>query len=90
MKQFTSKMGLNHTFPTIFRTFLDEQFMQDRSEEDHRSSQGLPDYQTEHHLIFFLCGLLRTRSTEHQYLIWKTYKKQFYAAVNDVIPLIKS
>ena len=31
-----------------------------------------------HHTWFFFCGgLLRTRSTGHQYVIWQTYKKQF-------------
>ena len=36
-------------------------------------------------LIFSCGGVLRTRSTEHQYMIWQTYKKRIYAAGNNVI-----
>ena len=37
--------GTTPHFANIVRTFLDEQFPERRTEEDHRTSHGLPDHQ---------------------------------------------
>ena len=52
-------MGLRHTLPTLFAKSYTNNSLQYRSEEDNRTSHGLPNHKISLHLIFFLWGVVK-------------------------------